>query len=61
MEILNSGDPVDLWELKDNPRKLHIGYGVCLNLSTLLSLGIGGVHHCFVGDCIPFVPRTNTL
>jgi hypothetical protein len=35
MEILNSGDLVDLWELRDNPKKLHIGYGVCLDLLTL--------------------------
>jgi hypothetical protein len=33
METLNSKDPVDLWESRDDHGKLHIGYVVCLDLS----------------------------
>jgi hypothetical protein len=39
METLNFGDPIDLWESRDDHGKLHINYGVCLDLSTLSIYG----------------------
>ncbi len=39
MEILNFGDPVDLWESWDDCGKIHIGYGVCVDPCTLFIYG----------------------
>jgi hypothetical protein len=50
MEILNFGDPVDLWKSWDDCGKIHTSYGVCVDpciLFYLWVLGTWGVHHCF--------------
>ncbi len=47
MEILNFKDLVDLWE-RDDPRKLHINYGVYLDPSTLSIYGALGPKECII-------------
>lgn len=42
METLNARDPVDLWESWNNYGKLHIGYGVCVDLFSLSIYGSQG-------------------
>jgi hypothetical protein len=48
METLNYGDQVGLWKLRDDPRKLHIGYGVCLDSSTLSIYGAQEQEECII-------------
>jgi hypothetical protein len=48
METLDYGNQVDLWKLRHNPRKLHIGYGVCLDSSILSIYGAQGSEECII-------------
>jgi hypothetical protein len=48
METLNFGNLVDLWESWDNHGKLHIGYGVCVDLFILFTYGFQGLEECII-------------
>jgi len=48
METLNFGDPIDLWESRNDCGKLHISYDVCLDPSTLSIYGAQGPHECII-------------
>jgi hypothetical protein len=48
METLNVKDLVDLWESWNNCGKLHIGYGVCVDMSTFFMYGAQGSEECII-------------
>lgn len=39
MEMLNFGNPIDLWELWDDRGKLHVAYSVYVDTSILSIYG----------------------
>jgi hypothetical protein len=39
METLNFGDPIDLWESRDDRGRFHIGYGIFLDPSIFFIYG----------------------
>jgi hypothetical protein len=48
METLNFRVLVDLWESWDNRGKLHVGYNVCVDTSTLSIYGAQGREECII-------------
>jgi hypothetical protein len=48
METLNFGDLVDLRESWDDYGEIHIGYGACVDPSTLFIYGAQGSEECII-------------
>jgi hypothetical protein len=48
METLNARDLVDLWESWNDRGKLHINYGVCVDMSTISIYGAKGSKECII-------------
>jgi hypothetical protein len=55
METLNVGDLVDIWESWNDRGKLHIGYDVCVDTSTLFIYQAQGPEYIIVSPKTVFV------